>query len=196
MDIDPQRACAMCDSIISFLDDKIRQMHKLKYEEVVQITRKDYDQLSHQIDSIEQRLNILRAEYGIVDYSAQAEEITKGMVKVLADQKINTSGGKKLENWFKNFTEKGGEFVLLDHQQKLLVVRRSDMKKLLDEAISDANKNIIYGQKVQSPVPADKKSYPLRWLIVIVSLFSTMFVAILVVLFLENKSNIGVSSEA
>ncbi len=189
LDTDPKRASNMCDSIITFLDEKVRSMHRVKYEEVVRITKKDYSNLSHQIDSVEEKLNFLRKEYKIVDYSTQAEEITKGMVRVLAEQKKNTPGGKELEQWLKNFTEKGGEFILLDQQQKLLVIQRSELKKILDEAISNANKKIIYGQRVQNPIPADKKSYPVRSIILLISTFSALFVALLVVLLLENKKN-------
>jgi hypothetical protein len=187
LDSDPKRACNMCDSIINFLYDKVRSIHRLKYEEVVKIAKKDYVTLSHQIDSVEEKLNILRREYRIIDYSTQAKEITKGMVKVLAEQKKNTSGGKEIEQWMKNFTDKGGEFVLLDQQQKLLVIQRSDLKKILDEAISNANKKIIYGQRVQNPIPADKKYYPVRSVILLISTLSALFVALLVILMLEKR---------
>jgi len=173
----------------TFLDEKVRSMHRLKYEEVVRISKKDYINLSHQIDSVEEKLNFLRKEYKIVDYSTQAEEITKGMVRVLAEQKKNTAGGKELEQWLKNFTEKGGEFVLLDQQQKLLVIQRSELKQILDEAISNATKKIIYGQRVQNPIPADKKSYPVRSLILLLSTLSAIFVALLVILLIENRKN-------
>ena len=190
LDTDPKRASDMCDSLITFLDEKVRSLHRLKYEEVVKIAKIDYAFLSHEIDSVEEKLNFLRKEYQIVDYNTQAEEITKGMVKVLAEQKQNTSGGKELEKWMKNFTEKGGEFVLLDQQQKLLVTQRGDLKKILDAAVSDATKKIVYGLKVQSPVPADKKSYPTRSLIVMISTLAALFVALLAILLIENKKNI------
>lgn len=188
-DTDPQRASNMCDSIITFLDEKVRTMHRIKYTEVVEIAKKDYASLSQQIDSVEEKLNFIRKEYQIVEYESQAEEITKGMVKVLASQKENTPGGKKLEQWMKNFTEKGGEFALLDQQQKLLVIQRSDLKKILDAAISDASKKIIYGQRIQNPIPADKKSYPVRSIIVLISTLSALFAALLVILLIENKKN-------
>ena len=189
MDTDPLRACAMCDSIITYLDDKVRALHKVKYDEVVKIARQDFAVLTHQIDSIEEKLNILRRDYHIIDYSTQAEEITKGMVKVLAEQKSNTAGGKEIEKWLNNFTDKGGEFVLLDQQSKLLVNQRGDLKKILDDAISNASKKIIYGQRIQNPVPADKKAYPSRSLIVMFSTLTALFAAILIILLLENKKN-------
>jgi capsular polysaccharide biosynthesis protein len=190
LDTDPNRACAMCDSIITFLDDKVRTMHRLKYEEVVKIARQDYAKLTHQIDSIEEKLNVLRRDYHIIDYSTQAQEITRGMVKSLNGQKMNTAGGREIKKWFDTFTEKGGEYVLLDQQSKLLVAQRGDLKKIMDAAISDANKKIVYGQRVQNPVPADEKAYPSRSLIVLFSTLAALFVALLVILVLENKKTL------
>jgi len=116
LDTDAKRACQMCDSIISFLDQKIRSVQRVKYEEVVHIAKNDLKAINHEIDSIEAMMNILRKDYKIFDYESQAKEITRGMVTVMAEQKKNTSGGKELQEWMKNLSEKGGEFELLAAQ--------------------------------------------------------------------------------
>lgn len=187
LDTDPQRACTMCDSIISFLDQKVSSMHRIKYDEVAHIAKKDLILIRHEIDSVQEKMNELRKDYKILDYKSQAEEITKGMVKVIAEQKKNTSGGKELEQWMKNLSEKGGEYQLLDNQQQFLVIQLDSIKKVYNQSVSSAEKKISYGQRVQNPLPADKKSYPLRSLIVLVSTFAALFCAILVILLLENK---------
>ena len=190
LDTDPKRAATMCDSIISFLDQKIRSMHRIKYKEVANIAKKDLMLVNHQSDSVLEKLNEMRKEYKILDYETQAKEITKGMVKVLAEQKMNTAGGKELEQWMKNISEKGGEFENLYKLQKSLVSQMDSLKKVYNQSTSSANKKIVYGQRVQNPIPADKKSYPLRSLIVLISTLAALFAAILVILFLENKKNI------
>lgn len=189
LDTDPKRACAMCDSIISFLDDKIRSVHKIKYDEVVKIATKDLKGLDREMDSIKTKMDMLRKEYKILDYEAQAKEITKGMVKVLTEQKKNTSGGKELQEWMKNLSEKGGEYEILANLQKTCLEERDSIKKVYDQALSNSKKKINYGQLVQSPVPADKKAYPVRWLIVLASTLSALFIAMLVILVLENRKN-------
>lgn len=189
LDADPKRACAMCDSIVSFLDDKIRSVHKVKYDEVVKIASNDLKSLDHELDSIKSKMDVLRKDYKILDYDAQAEEITKGMVKVLSDQKKNTSGGKELQEWMKNLSEKGGEYEILANLQKTCLEERDSIKRAYDNALSSARKKINYGQLVQNPVPADKKAYPVRWLIVLASTLSALFVAMLVILVLENRKN-------
>jgi len=189
LDADPQRAAIMCDSIISFLDEKIRSIHRIKYQEVARISKIDLAIVSHQSDSVKEKLDNLRKEYKILDYDTQAKEITKGMVKVLAEQKKNTSGGKELEQWMKNLSEKGGEYVMLDKLQKSLVSQMDSLKKEYNQSMRGANKKIVYAQRVQNPIPADKKSYPVRSLIVLMSTLAALFVAMLVILLLENKKN-------
>jgi capsular polysaccharide biosynthesis protein len=187
LDADPHRACTMCDSIIAFLDQKIRSVHKTKYDEVVKITSRDLKGLDHELDSIKSKMDVLRKDYNILDYESQAKEITRGMVKVLAEQKKNTSGGKELQEWMKNLSEKGGEYEVLANLQKTSLIERDSIKKIYDQALSNSKKKITYGQRVQSPVSADKKSYPVRWLIILASTFAALFVALLVILVLENR---------
>ena len=187
LDTDPKRASAMCDSIIAFLDDKIRTIHKVKYDEVVKIASKDLKSLDHELDSIKTKMDALRKDYKILDYESQAKEVTRGMVNVLAEQKKNTSGGKELQEWMKNLSEKGGEYEILTSLQKTCLEERDSIKKAYDQAVSSAKKKISYGQRVQSPIPSDKKAYPVRWLIVLASTLSALFIALLAILVLENR---------
>ena len=189
LDTDPQRACSMCDSIISIFNMKMRTMHRIKYQEVARIAQSDLSLIRHSIDSVEVKLNVFRQEYNILDFESQAKEITKGMVKVFSEQKMNTSGGKELEQWMKNLSEKGGEYEILDRQKKFMVSQMDSIIKVYTQSTSSANKKITYGQLVESPVPADKKSYPVRWLIVLLSTIATFTVSVLVILLLENQKN-------
>ena len=189
LDADPKRACAMCDSIISFLDEKIRSVHRIKYEEVANISARDLKKLDHELDSIKSKMDVLRKDYKILDYESQAKEVTRGMVNVLAEQKKNTAGGKELQEWMKNLSENGGEYELLANQQKTCMIQRDSIKIIHDQSVSNAHKKINYGQRVQNPVPADKKSYPVRWLIILTSTFAAVFTALLVILVLENKKS-------
>ena len=187
LDTDPKRACLMCDSIVSFVNEKINSLHRVKFEEVARSSGIGLKKINHEIDSLEEKLNLLRGTYKILDYESQSEQITKGMVKVLSEGKKNTAGGKELEQWMKNLVEKGGEYDLLAKAQKNCISERDSIKTAYDRSISNVKNNLVYGHMVQSPVPADKKSYPVRWLIVLVSTLAALFAAMLVILVLENQ---------
>jgi capsule polysaccharide export protein KpsE/RkpR len=189
LDTDPKRACSMCDSIISFVNERINALHRVKFEEVARSSGIGLKKINHEIDSLEEKLNFFRGTYKILDYESQSEQITKGMVKVLTEGKKNTAGGKELEQWMKNLQEKGGEYDLLAKAQKNCISERDSIKTVYDRSISNVKNNLVYGHMVQSPVPADKKSYPVRWLIVLVSTFAALFAAMLVILVLENQKN-------
>ena len=190
LDTDPKRACLMCDSIVSFVNEKINSLHRVKFEEVARSSGIGLKKINHEIDSLEEKLNFLRGTYKILDYKSQTEQITKGMVKVLSEGKKNTSGAKELEQWMKNLQEKGGEYDLLAKAQKNCISERDSIKTAYDRSISNVKNNLVYGHLVQSPVPADKKSYPVRWLIVLISTFAALFAAMLVILFLENQKKV------
>jgi capsular polysaccharide biosynthesis protein len=190
LDIDPKRACLMCDSIISFVNEKINSLHRVKFEEVARSSGIGLKKINHEIDSLEVKLNFLRETYKILDYESQSAQITKGMVKVLSEGKKNTAGGKELEQWMKNLVEKGGEYDLLAKAQKNCISERDSIKTAYDRSISNVKNNLVYGHMVQSPVPADKKSYPVRWLIVLASTFAALFAAMLVILVLENQKKV------
>jgi len=190
LDADPKRAAAMCDSIIAFLDEKILIMHRVKYVESATVTKKEMDLITHQIDSVKTRMDFMRKEYKILNYEMQSKELTEGMVDMLVKQKMNSAEGKKMEEWLNNFSEYGGEFDILDRQKLMMITQLEALKKIYDEAISGSSKKIIYGQRIQNPIPADKKSYPVRSLIVFFSTFAALFTAILVILFLENKKKV------
>ena len=187
LDTDPQRACSMCDSIVSFVNEKINSLHRVKFQEVAHSSGIGLKKINHEIDSLEEKLNFLRKTYKILDYESQSEQITKGMVKVLAEGKKSTAGAKELDQWMKNLEEKGGEYNLLTKEQKNYIYQRDSIKIAYDRSLSYVKNNLVYGHQIQSPIPAEKKSYPIRWLIVLVSTFASLFTAMLVILVLEHQ---------
>jgi hypothetical protein len=63
-----------------------------------------------------------------------------------------------------------------------------------ENALKDVSKILTYSNMVTRPIPADKKSTPIRWLIVLVSVVSSLFVAFLVLLFMDSAKNSGLTA--
>ncbi|HEY4798179.1 MAG TPA: hypothetical protein VII99_03790, partial [Bacteroidia bacterium] len=55
---------------------------------------------------------------------------------------------------------------------------------------SDLRKKLTYTNVVLKPVPSYKKAYPIRWLIVTVSVFAALFFALILIMIIEGKNNI------
>ena len=61
------------------------------------------------------------------------------------------------------------------------------LKENYEVHLSEATKEITYCFVVENPVPADKKSYPVRWMIVAFATLSTLFLALLVLTVLDRR---------
>ena len=62
-----------------------------------------------------------------------------------------------------------------------------DVKLDLEMAMRFFDSNLTYSNIVSYPYPSDKKSYPIRWLIVTIVSLASFVMALLVIFFLENK---------
>lgn len=189
MDHDPQRASDMCDSIIHFFNKKVRNMHKAKDWEMVEILSHELDKKKIALDTVIPRLDYIRKEYGILDFKSQVEKVTEGYMNALASGRATTSDARKIQELYNNLAEKGTQTRLLENQFKYLVSSIDSITRLREVHLSEFEKNITYAHIVEYPVPADKKSYPVRWLIVAFSTLAAVFLAMLVFLILDYRKN-------
>lgn len=186
-DYEPQRACNMCDSIIHFYNLKVNEMFKLKYLEMVQITQKALDKKYLEFDSLKTQLNKAREESGIFNFEEQSPEITRGYMNSLNAGKTSTADGKKIERLYNNFTVKGSEVNWLESQNNETILEIDSIARMHDKYLTEYEKNITYSRVVEHPIVADKKSYPIRWLIVAFTTVSAVFLALLVFLVLDYR---------
>ncbi len=91
-----------------------------------------------------------------------------------------------LEEKLTNLSEYGGAYVsirdALEYEKKQL----SELKTKYEEAKVDAEEELPCKFIVNSAYKAEKKSYPVRWLIVVVSTLSAFLLAVLVLIVLDN----------
>jgi capsular polysaccharide biosynthesis protein len=187
LDEDPVRAALMCDSIIHFYNEKVREMHSAKNWEVVKIVTENMKIRTAERDSLLQLLNAQRQKYGILDFGTQVKEITRGYMDALSTGHESTSGGREIKKLYNNLAEKGAEAYIIED-----LFRRSNnaidsLKNLYNINLSEAKKDITFCFVVQKPIPADKKAYPVRWLILAVTTFASLFLALLLFILLDYK---------
>ena len=189
MDHNPHRASNMCDSIISFYNRKVRNMHKAKDWEMVEIARKNLDKKQAQLDTLVTELDFVRKEYGILDYKSQVEKVTEGYMNALASGRASGSDAKKIQDLYNNLAEKGSQTHILEFRFNNLLGTIDSLTTVHDTYLSEFEKDITYAHIVEYPVPADKKSYPVRWIIVAFSTISAVFLALLIFLVLDYRKN-------
>jgi len=191
LDKKPAQARDMVKKIIDLVNNKIRRMQKAKYVEVVEISKKMLENKEQEIDSIKRIMREFGTKYGIYDVEGQAAEVTEGLLKTVdgnaAPNYINEEGVKRLN---KNLQEKGGEFRMYDAYLKHLMDRYNELKSAYEQAYKDANKEFTFTNAVTTPYIADKKAYPIRWLIVFYTVAAAIVLAVVVIAIVEHQKKL------
>jgi len=184
LDENPQMAADIVNSIIDFYNKKIKSLHEEKFYEVVTMYERSLAKKKAYIDSLKNRFRELSIKYGLFDYNSQSREISRGFLGTVDGlSKINK---KEVDIMRRNIEEKGGEALML----KILIEREtsmySSMKYEYEKAYMDYDRQFSYTNVVTKPYPADKKAFPVRWLIVVISAMAAFFISFIVILILEN----------
>ncbi len=187
MDHDPRRASDMCDSIIHFYNLKVREMHRVKNYEMMQISQTGLDRKYSELDSLMGKMNDIRKKYQILDYTEQVPEVTRGYMNALAEGRGSAGDTKKIQELYGNLSEKGTDAFWLESRMDFLVSVIDSLTVQHEVYLSEYEKEITYCHVVEHPVPADKKSYPVRWLIVAFSTVSAVFLALLLFLLFDYR---------
>ena len=185
LDAEPQVACNIIDSLVVFYDQKVLFLNQQKAREEANSYQKDLARKHKEIDAVSSRMEELRKAYGLLDYEIQTEQVTQGYMTALAEG-ATRQAVSDIKNLMTNLEQKGGEFFLLQRQLEGLEIQRDTISRRYDKAIASAEKQETYTMVVEEPFPADKKSYPTRWLIVLVSLVAVEFFALLTIFMIEG----------
>lgn len=183
MDKDPQMAADIANTISDLLDTVKNKMQKERAVQAFKIVEAEYENLKAQIKYMEDSLTSLR-KLGINDYETQAEAYNVQLAIALS--KNNNAGVRAIEERLKVLGDWGGIYVSLrdqlEHEKKQL----SAIKTKYEEAKVDAEQNLPAKFVVDRAYKAEKKSYPVRWIIVAVSTISTFLLAILILIVVDS----------
>ena len=182
LDKDPQIASDMANTLIKLFDSKEQDLQKEKALEKYLIVKNQLSRLQSELDSIETIVQEMRTSDGLLDYNLQTEYAMRNYLKSIAER----GNGKNLDAFLEKLKSKGGKFLILTENLWRMRSQYADLKEKHDEALKEVNKRLSYSNVVVKPFPADKKSYPVRWLIVVTALFSSLLLSLLTISALEN----------
>ena len=186
-DRDPVIAKDIVLSIINFCNAKIRSIHRGKYSEVVNSMGKALKEKRAQLDSVESELTDLRINYELFDYESQAREITRGYLRTVDGSNSTSINTKDVLRLKENFEEKSGQMAILIQRRHDILRLYADFEQEYDRAVYDAEKHFTFTNVVTPPEVADKKSYPVRWLIMLYAVAASLFFSVVVISVIENR---------
>lgn len=176
-DKDPFTACNIAKDILYFYNQKVADLHREKLAEVVVMYERQLREKQRNIDSLTSRLSELGTLYGITDVPNQSREVTRGYL----------SGSAKATELKKNLEEYGAEF--LDLHTKIAAEGNTfvAIKCDYEREMRFYNGSMTYSNIITEPYPADKKSFPVRWVIVALSALGALLVTFLTLFIIENR---------
>lgn len=186
LDKDADKASEMVTELIHFVDTKARSVQREKTAEVVRIFSDQLKQKRRQLDSVDDLLSDLRVRYGLLDYKTQTKEVTKSYLKLSAANSP-VSQYRGVDSMYRHLQHKGGDLVSLSSQFKALQDDYNTIKTSYDNAVSDMTKELTYTNIMANPFPADSKSYPIRWVIVLVAVLSSLLLATIIFVIIDRK---------
>jgi len=177
-DEDPQMASDMVNSIIECYDNLSQKMVSLQSAELLNIYSESAKEKEHVIDSLSSVMKKFGTEYGLIDITSQ----TRAYSEALAQGRNVGEANTILRNW----QEYGAEFRKTDSLLLNTIHRYNKDMEVCEEARRDMNKKQTFSNVVSRPHPADKKFYPLRWLISLISALGSGLIGIIIVSIIEG----------
>jgi uncharacterized protein involved in exopolysaccharide biosynthesis len=218
LDPDPKVAAGIANDIAALVDSMKTKIQRERATEALRIMETEYRSKLAQINVMEDSLQWLRGK-GIMDYKNQSVIWTEEFAKSSSAFTNETASLTVLEKYHEvndssiintKARIKGAEARMKMMQLKLdalakfgganvalsdqLEIERKDLNELklqYDKLRVDVQQNLPHKFVVNKAVEAEKKSYPIRWLIVAISVFCSFIIALITILIVERSKEIS-----
>ncbi|MBI2279276.1 MAG: hypothetical protein HYU68_01080 [Bacteroidetes bacterium] len=186
LDYNADTAAFIANDIAIFMDSVKNRMQKEISLPALKIVEQRYNAQAAFIQALEDSLTALRI-LGVIDYESQAERLTEQLGIAIVQGKVVAAN--QLEERLKTLSKYGGAYVSirdqLEYEKKQLTVIHSKY----EEAKVDAENLLQHKFIVNNAFPAEKKFYPIRWLIVLISTLSSVVLTIFILAASKNLKN-------
>jgi len=183
MDEDPKMAANIANDIAALLDSARRRMQLDRAQQAFSIVEKEYSQRKKEVQMLTDSLASLNAK-GMYDYESQSEVTTEQYViaKGKGDQRAMAALAEQLQI----IAKYGSAYMAV---RENLYIQREQLNKLktkYDEAKLDVDQSLSSKFIVNHAFPAEKKSYPVRWLIVTVCTLGALVMGVIGIILFDN----------
>ena len=217
MDTDPQMAADIANNISSLLDSMKTKIQHERAQEALNIIESSYNNKLADLKKKEDSLQFLRT-IGIIDYGSQAEILSGAYTSassvfvnetamltvldkyhqqndsIIVNTKARIKGAeakmKVLQTEINKITQYGGASISLNSE---IIYDRAEISKLKDKYEKlklDANQSLTHQFIVNKAVKSERKSYPVRWLIILVTSLGAFFIALFTIMSIQRYQEI------
>lgn len=186
LDTDPDTAAMIANEIVFLLDAAKNRIQKERAQKGLSIIEGEYLALKDEVKRLEDSLTTLRYR-GVHDYETQSSVFNE----MLATAIIEGQDGaiSEIEAKLDTLAKYGGTYVSLRDELVYMKEELVKLKTTYDQAKVDVNETLPATFKVNQAYPAEKKDYPTRWLIVLLSALGAFTITIITILIVDTIRN-------
>jgi uncharacterized protein involved in exopolysaccharide biosynthesis len=177
LDVDPQLAAAIANGIVSILDSVKTEVQKTVALQALTIIETEYNRKVDEINNIKLRMKEI-GEKGVYSFEEQSKAITELIGKTGINEYVTKQQ--------KALSEYGAENMYLAGNLELQVEQLNELKKKFDQAKIDVDAHLSNVFILQNASPAERKTYPIRWMIVLGAVIGTFVMSCIVLIFIEK----------
>ena len=182
IDKDAEMAALMANSISEFADSVKNRMIQERAKTSLHMLDEEAKRLQSALAEVNQKLHDLKAK-GVVGEMERA-----GLYETLGNASITMA--RELQKQIKINQEFGADYDALARQRDIMVEQQTRFMAMKRQFLSDAQLQIPQKFVVDKAMIADKKAFPIRWLIVLGSLISVLLFATVMLILRENYAAI------
>ena len=181
LDEDPIKAAEIANGIGALYDSVKTEIQRQVSLEALAIIQDEFKGTEKDVLALRQKLPGL-GKKGITNYEEQSRAIAEELYKVPA----NSATGRRLQAVQDKLAAYAGEFTYLNETLILELESLSKLRKRYEKAKVDVEKTLPQKFILTSASPAEKKTYPVRWLIVLLMTGAAGFFGVLVLLVMQQ----------
>ncbi|MES2656664.1 MAG: Wzz/FepE/Etk N-terminal domain-containing protein [Bacteroidota bacterium] len=181
----PEKAAEIANGIIVLLDSVKTDIQRRVALQALAIVEQQYKNKEAEVNQIKQTMRDLGAK-GVYSFEEQSKALTE-----LAGKGGNQDYIKKQQASLALY---GSEALSSQETLVLELEKLSDLRKKLEQANVDVNATLSNVFVLQQATAAEKKAYPVRWLIVAISIMGSFIMGCIVLLFTEKIRQININA--
>ncbi len=188
-DEDPRMAADIANELAALADTVQNELRRERAQLAYEVARRNYEDLVGQVGAVQDSLRQVMA-LGVFDLEGQSAMLTKQLAIDLSAN--NHEGVRKLEERLDVLSRHGGAYLYNLIYLEELSDQLARSQRRYQEARTDLDNFVPFKFILDKAYESERKAYPVRWLIVFLTVFATGFMGVIILMIYENLEAKGI----
>jgi tyrosine-protein kinase Etk/Wzc len=183
MDKDPQMAADIANDIAALVDSSMNRMKRDRAITAFKLVEREYLQAQARVKQLTDSISYYNRK-GVVSYDRQIERYTEAYGRAIAEGNYNAA--ERIDKLMHNLEAITGPFLYYWEMRTNETLRLRDLTAKYIEAKAETELALSHIFILDKAYKAEKKAYPKKSVIVVVSTAATFLLAVILFLFFES----------